>query len=159
DPPRVVVAAAQDPAPFGLRGARPGEPDVGVERDPLSLRVAGVVGVVELALLAQRRPVRLFAADHQLLLAARDAVPALDPVADDANDLVGAAARPGRLLATGPDELRHRRLVFDVRIGGPVLESEQVAPGARFALWGGQEPFNLPARPEDSARRAGYVAE
>src|SRR5262249_37269500 len=48
-PARVVVAAAEDPAALGLRRARAGGSDVGVERDPLPLGVVLVARVGELA--------------------------------------------------------------------------------------------------------------
>src|SRR5262249_37426907 len=132
--------------------------DVGVERDSLPLRIGLVFGVVELALLAERRPGGLVPADHQLLLAARDPVPELDPVADYAGHLIGAAAGPARLLAPGPDELAHRLIVGDIRIRGSVLEAEQVAAGAALAAGRGQKALDLPARSQDAAGRAREVA-
>ena len=51
----VVVAAAQDPLVGGRGGARVGEADVRVERDPLAVRVEVVVGVLVLVGAAERR--------------------------------------------------------------------------------------------------------
>src|SRR5829696_8770791 len=124
-----VEAAAQDAAAGRLRGAGVGHADVGIERDPPAGRVVGVAGVVGLAVLAERGPGGLVAADDLLLLVQGGAVPELDEHADDADRLVAAADRPGRLAVVGPDpdQLVHQALVGDVEVGGAVLEAEQVA--------------------------------
>src|SRR4030095_208743 len=98
-----VEAAAQDPRALGLGGTRSREADVRVHGDAIALGTALVVRAVELLARAQRRARPLVAADHELLLGARDAVPELDAVADDAHHLVGAADRPGRLAGAAPD--------------------------------------------------------
>jgi hypothetical protein len=124
-----VEAAAQDAAAGGLGGARVGHADVGVQGDAAAGRVLGVAGVVALAVLAQRGPAGLVAADDLLLLVQGGAVPELDEHADDADGLVAAAHRPGGLAVVGPDpdQLVHQLPVGDVEVGRAVLEAEQVA--------------------------------
>src|SRR5215213_7963636 len=124
-----VEAAAQDAAAGRLGGARVGHADMGVQGDPPAGRVVGVAGVVGLAVLAERGPGGLVAADDLLLLVQGGAVPELDEHADDADRLVAAPDRPGRLAVVGPDpdQLVHQALVGDVEVGGAVLEAEQVA--------------------------------
>src|SRR5215212_2494480 len=124
-----VEAAAQDAAAGRLGGARVGHADVGVQGDPPPGRVVGVAGVVGLAVLAERGPGGLVAADDLLLLVQGRAVPELDEHADDADRLVAAAHRPGGLAVVGPDpdQLVHQPPVGDVEVGRAVLEAEQVA--------------------------------
>src|SRR5215213_11444081 len=92
-------------------------------------RVVAVAGVVGLAVLAERGAAGLVAADDLLLLVQGGPVPELDEHADDADRLVAAADRPGRLAVAGadPDQLVHQALVGDVEVGRAVLEPEQVA--------------------------------
>ena len=150
-----------------LRRPRVGQPDVGVERDPLAVRVIAVGRVVHLAALAQWRAGPLRATDDRLLLAERRPVPSLDEHADGPRDEVGAADRPIRLALAlaDPDQLVHERGVGGGRVRGPVLEAEQVASGGRGAavLDGPARPLleamDQPAHDERSARAEHQVAQ
>ena len=126
-------------------------------RSPLGSEA--IVGVVGLLGAPQRRAGALVAADHQLLLGARDAVPELDAVADDAHHLVGAAGGPRRLAGARPHDAVHeaaRRPVSGLAV--PSLKPSRLR-GAPGSLETGQEALDLPARRERAARRAHQVAQ
>ena len=140
----------------GRLGARVGEPDVGVQRDDVPVRVGGIVGGVELAGAVQRRPAVAAPAEHVLLLVDRHAVPELDEHPDQPDDLVGAALRPAGLGGiVDPDQAARQR---SGRVGGAVLEPQQVPRGAGRP-WRGGVALHLPAQLHAAAGVLGDVAD
>jgi len=69
--------------------------------------------------------------DDRLLSTQRRAVPELDSIANQADDLIGAADGPRRLVGrvVDPHEGVHQRAVAAIGVGGAVLEAEHVATG------------------------------
>ena len=154
----VRVAAAEDPVRLRLGGARVGQPDVGVERNPVAGRVAShSPGHRVLARPPEWRPGALGPTDDRLLLAQGGAVPALHEHPDRAHDHVAATDRPGGFAVglADPDEVVHQPGVGRRRVGGAVLEAQQVAWRRRACRRRrSSRPVAAGSRGSASARRA-----